>query len=203
MARRWYGLWGHRIPVMPDEVATLFVETVTLQPPPAKEAPRPQRVRSRARRSGRSLSNWRCRSARAVAQPIPWRRRPPPAPVVEAPPRPAGPVTLGTELSVACPERRPPAYPPLSRRLGEEGKVVLRVELDEQGAVSSARVATAERLCAPRRGGAGRGEALALHAGAARRPAGARSGDAAFQVRAALRIAVLRRLTFSDWIRHE
>jgi len=44
---------------------------------------------------------------------------------------------------VACPERRPPTYPPLSRRLGEEGKVVLRVELDEQGSVSSARIATA------------------------------------------------------------
>jgi protein TonB len=69
---------------------------------------------------------------------------PPPAPPVEAVPvKPAGPITLGTELAVACPERRAPNYPPLSRRLGEEGKAVLRVELDEQGHVSAARVATA------------------------------------------------------------
>ena len=49
-------------------------------------------------------------------------------------------MTLGTELSVSCPQRRPPAYPPLSRRLGEEGKTVLRVELDAQGAISAAQV---------------------------------------------------------------
>ena len=69
---------------------------------------------------------------------------PPPAPPGEAAPaRPAGPVSLGSELAVACPERSAPVYPPLSRRQGEEGKVVLRVELDEQGRVGAARVATA------------------------------------------------------------
>ena len=55
---------------------------------------------------------------------------------------PAGPVTLGTELAVTCPERTPPIYPPLSRRLGETGKVVLSVELDETGRVSAAQVIT-------------------------------------------------------------
>ncbi len=68
---------------------------------------------------------------------------PPPEPVVEAPPAPqmpAGPVTLSSELSVACPHLNAPAYPPLSRRLGEEGKLVLRVELDEQGHVNVAQV---------------------------------------------------------------
>jgi protein TonB len=53
---------------------------------------------------------------------------------------PAGPVTLGEELSVACPERRAPAYPAISRRLGEEGMVVLRVELDQAGSVVHAEV---------------------------------------------------------------
>ena len=43
---------------------------------------------------------------------------------------------------MACPERTPPAYPPLARRLGETGKVVLRVELDESGRVSAAQVLT-------------------------------------------------------------
>jgi protein TonB len=51
-------------------------------------------------------------------------------------------VSLSGELSVACPERSPPSYPAVSRHLGEEGTVILRVELDESGQVSSARVAT-------------------------------------------------------------
>ena len=46
------------------------------------------------------------------------------------------------ELAVACPERTPPRYPALSRRLGEEGIVVLRVELDETGRVAAAQVAS-------------------------------------------------------------
>lgn len=51
-----------------------------------------------------------------------------------------GPVTLSAELSVACPELSAPAYPALSKRLGEEGKLVLRVELDEKGRVNVAQV---------------------------------------------------------------
>ena len=53
---------------------------------------------------------------------------------------PTAPVTLLTELSVTCPELSPPSYPSLSRRLGEEGKLVLRVELDKNGHVSTASV---------------------------------------------------------------
>lgn len=56
---------------------------------------------------------------------------------------------MSSDLAVACPQRTAPAYPRLSRRLGETGKVVLRVELDEQGQVASARVEIAsgfERL---------------------------------------------------------
>ncbi len=55
-------------------------------------------------------------------------------------PLPAGPLALGAELSVACPERAPPHYPAASRRRGEAGIVSLRVELDEQGHVAAARV---------------------------------------------------------------
>tara|TARA_Y100001936_G_scaffold249272_1_gene299202 strand:- start:31032 stop:31715 length:684 start_codon:yes stop_codon:yes gene_type:complete len=56
-------------------------------------------------------------------------------------PAPSAPVTLLTELSVTCPTLSPPSYPALSRRLGEEGKLVLRVELDKKGRVSEASVA--------------------------------------------------------------
>lgn len=44
------------------------------------------------------------------------------------------------ELAVTCPERTPPEYPQLSRRLGETGTVLLEVELDERGQVAAARV---------------------------------------------------------------
>lgn len=50
------------------------------------------------------------------------------------------PMTLTSELALVCPERRPPPYPSVSRRLGESGRVVLRVELDESGRVIEARV---------------------------------------------------------------
>ena len=62
--------------------------------------------------------------------------RPAPLPV----PKPAGPLTLNADLVVACPEHVAPAYPSLSLRLGETGKVVLRVELDEEGRIDMARI---------------------------------------------------------------
>jgi protein TonB len=78
-----------------------------------------------------------------VAPPPEPEREPEPVAAAEPPPAPqmpAGPVTLSSELSVACPELNAPAYPALSRRLGEEGKLVLRVELDEKGRVNVAQV---------------------------------------------------------------
>lgn len=79
-----------------------------------------------------------------IAPPPPPMPEPIRAPVVEAPPMPlpVGPVALSSELSVACPERVAPAYPSQSRRFGEEGTVVLRVELDESGHVAVARVSS-------------------------------------------------------------
>lgn len=70
----------------------------------------------------------------AVAQPS--------APSVNAalPTAPPMPVTLGSELSLNCSERTPPAYPKQSMRLGEQGKTVLQVELDESGRVAAVAV---------------------------------------------------------------
>jgi len=47
---------------------------------------------------------------------------------------------LSSELSVSCPTLTPPEYPAISRRMGEEGKLVLRVELDESGRIDDAKV---------------------------------------------------------------
>lgn len=46
------------------------------------------------------------------------------------------------ELSVSCSERTPPAYPKQSLRLGEQGKTVVQVELDELGRVAHVAIKT-------------------------------------------------------------
>jgi protein TonB len=144
-----YGLMNARVIPVPDEVLTLFVETITTPSPPrAAELPKPARP-EKPRPVEQPQPRQLVAEAPVVAPSEPVAPPPPPAPVMEAPPapapapapKPAGPLSLGTELAVSCPQRTPPAYPPLSRRRGEEGKVVLQVELDEQGAVSAARVA--------------------------------------------------------------
>lgn len=61
--------------------------------------------------------------------------------VVEAPPKPAMLLMMSLELSLACPQRTPPSYPAVSRRLGEQGQVKLQVDLDETGSITFARVA--------------------------------------------------------------
>lgn len=76
----------------------------------------------------------------AAPQPVVAPPVPAPAAEPEAPPKPAGPVILTSELSVICPERTAPEYPAQARRRGEQGQVVLRVNLDETGRVSAVRV---------------------------------------------------------------
>lgn len=60
---------------------------------------------------------------------------------IAGPPRAASPSTVSSDLSLACPVRTAPVYPRSARRLGETGKVSLRVELDETGRVVSSDVA--------------------------------------------------------------
>lgn len=138
-----WALMSLRIIPVPDEVVTLFVEPLRTEPqPPVPPKPAEKPV-PREKPALRQLIAEV--PARAPSEPV-AEVPPSAAPAVEArpaePPRPTGPVSLGTELSVVCSERTPPAYPATARRLGEEGTVVLRVELDEAGAVAAARVAT-------------------------------------------------------------
>lgn len=53
----------------------------------------------------------------------------------------AVPVGGTADLSLACPVRTAPVYPLTARKLGETGKVVLRVELDETGRLVASDVA--------------------------------------------------------------
>jgi protein TonB len=52
------------------------------------------------------------------------------------------PVLNKDELSVICSDQTQPVYPKLSLRLGEQGKTVLLVELDERGRVANVTVKT-------------------------------------------------------------
>lgn len=143
-----WGLWQHRLLPTPNEISTLFVTFIAPPAPEKKEEPKrpPPRPKPVEKPQPRQLV-----AETPVIAPADYVTPPPPpkpAPVIEAPiappapPKQVGPVSLGGELSVACPERTPPRYPPASRRIGEEGTVVLRVELDETGGVALARVQT-------------------------------------------------------------
>jgi len=138
-----WGLWAHRLLPTPADAATLFVNFIAPPSPPKvaealkREPPKP---RPEEKPQPRQLV-----ADAPVTSPTDAVALPPlAAPAITAPAesRPTGPVALGGELSVSCPERTAPNYPVLSRRMNETGVTVLRVELDEQGHVSSARVAT-------------------------------------------------------------
>ena len=140
----WW-LWSQHLIPAPDAAMTLFVDFIAPPPPKAEESP-PAKPRPPEKPQARQLV-----AEAPVQSPIDYvAPLPPPAPVKEVaptpPPKAVGPVNLGSELSVACTERTPPAYPSVARRFGEEGTVTLRVELDEQGTVAAARVAAAYAL---------------------------------------------------------
>jgi protein TonB len=157
----FYSLWHYRILPPPAEVATLFVDLLTetpkVEPPKPKREPKPPKPRPPRREKPVQPPPPQQLAAQAqVVQPSDPVVPPPPAPPaprIEAPakpepppppppPRPADPVMLSGELAITCPDRTPPVYPSISRRLGEEGKVVLRVELDETGRIDRATVKT-------------------------------------------------------------
>ncbi|HEX5784577.1 MAG TPA: energy transducer TonB [Burkholderiaceae bacterium] len=70
-------------------------------------------------------------------------------PVATAPSAPPAPPALPAPPRIQLPDsnadylnNRPPAYPPLSRRLGEQGKVLVRVLIEVDGSASQAEVKT-------------------------------------------------------------
>lgn len=143
-----WGLWQHRLIPGPQEAMTLFVNFIA-PPAPEKKAepkPPPPKLKPQPKPVEKPQPRQIVAATPAIAPTDYVAPPPPPAPVIEAPPapppKPVEPLALGGELAVACPERTPPRYPPLSRRLGEEGTAVLRVELDEQGQIGAARVST-------------------------------------------------------------
>jgi protein TonB len=160
-----YAAMSYKLLPPPEEAVTLFVNLIN-PPPPKKddyqpEPPKsPQKVKldkpqplERSKPLPVLVSNAPVTSAaEAVAPPVVLSVVPtaPPesvieaplaaGPVVEAPPKPAAPLMMSLDLSLACPQRTPPSYPAVSRRLGEQGQVKLQVDLDETGRITFARV---------------------------------------------------------------
>ncbi len=148
-------LWNQRLIPPPEQIVTLFADILTIPVPETapKAKPEPPPVKLQPIKKPKPKPKQRRLTAKTPVLPKQEFAAPPPEaetevdlepePVIEAPP-PAqiqtGPVMLSSELSVSCPKLTAPAYPSLSRRMGEEGKLVLRVELDETGRVDEARV---------------------------------------------------------------
>jgi protein TonB len=121
----------------------LFAQLIS--PPPPAAAPEPPRPTRRPEAAHPTPAPVQL-AAQTESAAVPAIVAPSP-PVQEAPPRVqaapvTGPVALGGELSVICAERPPPDYPPTSRRIGEQGRTVIRVELDTDGRIADARIDT-------------------------------------------------------------
>jgi len=141
-----YELWSYRIIPTPDEAITLMV---TLINPPSPAQPKPPKPVEPPPLEPPPPEHLHLAAEAPVALPDepvvyvpPISPPPPPPPAVVAPPLPPQPVLLSSELSVVCPERSPPDYPSLSMRMNEQGKVVLRVELGEDGSVANLEIKT-------------------------------------------------------------
>ncbi|HET9462927.1 MAG TPA: TonB family protein [Thiobacillus sp.] len=166
-----YGLSSVRVIPHPSEAVTLFVTLISPpQPQPSSAPPTPASVQAkRARppeppRQPKPVEREAPRPAEpphyhlATEAPVvspteATELRPPSEPAIDAPEsgasdaqsspsQIAGPVSLASDLALVCPVRTPPPYPSVSRRLGETGKAVLQVELDETGRVTAAKVIT-------------------------------------------------------------
>lgn len=137
----WYGLWSYHIIPTPDEAITLMVDLINPTPHVQPESPVPEPSKP-AKTIAPPTPQPRVAETPVVMPDEPVAPAPPPAPIVVTPPLPPQPVLLSGELSVSCPERSPPDYPALSRRMNEQGKVVLRVELDVEGQITNVTVST-------------------------------------------------------------
>ncbi len=157
-AALFYGLWKNQLIPPPEQMVTLFADfitapkpelapTIAQEPPPAKlqpiKKPDPKPVQPRLVAKAPALPEEEPAAPEPEPEPIlepEIELTPEPEVVTQPAQMPTGPVTLSSELSVSCPNMRKPTYPAISRRMGEEGDVVLRVEIDENGHVVSAAV---------------------------------------------------------------
>jgi protein TonB len=134
-----YALWSYRIIPTPDEAITLMVNLIKAAPPEQPKPPKPAVHKLPPPEPLPPEHPHLVAETPVVSPEEPVAYSPPPPPVIEAPPQP---MALIGELSAACPDRYPPEYPAFSKRLNEQGKVILRVVLGEDGLVAGIEVQT-------------------------------------------------------------
>lgn len=148
-----YVAMSYKLIPPPQEAVTLFVDLINPpppkkeEPPPEPPKPPPQKVKlvkpKRVEQPKPAPVLVAEAPVTSASEPV----APPPEPVIEAPPVPepasqsSAPVVMSSELSLSCPQRAMPNYPAASRRLSEQGRLVLRVELDETGRITLVKVA--------------------------------------------------------------
>ncbi|MDH5553192.1 MAG: energy transducer TonB [Nitrosomonas sp.] len=155
-AALFYGLWKNQLIPPPEQMVTLFADfitapkpelapTIAQEPPPAKlqplKKPDPKPVQPRLVAKAPALPEEEAAAPTPEPEPIlkpEIELTPEPEVITQPAQMQTGPITLTSELSVSCPTLSAPVYPSISRRMGEEGKLVLRVELDENGRVDTA-----------------------------------------------------------------
>ena len=123
--------------ILPTPAASPAAEA-SMPPPPVAEAARDLVPSPGAPSSVASSSTGSTSVAVPVAAPAAAVAPPAAPPKIELP-----------SASAAYLNNPPPAYPPLSRRLGEQGRVVLRVRIEPDGTASAAEIRTSsgyERL---------------------------------------------------------
>ncbi|MEW5967338.1 MAG: energy transducer TonB [Pseudomonadota bacterium] len=130
-------------PVLPSPIHVRLIETtaeppepVTAPPPPVVTPPRPQPARA----SSPPVTAAPSAASQSVADPVPAPRptepvapAAAPAPVAQPQPAPAPPPVVQPRFDAAYLDNPRPPYPSVSRRLGEEGEVRLRVQVDPAG----------------------------------------------------------------------
>lgn len=130
-------------PVLPSPIHVRLIETtaeplapVTAPPPPVVTPSRPQPARAPSPPVAPALSA----APQSVAEPVPAPRPTEPfapvaapAPIAPPQPAPAPPPVVQPRFDAAYLDNPRPPYPSVSRRMGEEGEVRLRVQVDPAG----------------------------------------------------------------------
>jgi protein TonB len=135
-----YGLWSYRFIPTPDEALTIMVNMINPLPTQG-ETPKslpPKLIKPRLPEPSPLEPTQLQVEAPVTKQDEPLVNVTPQ--VVADSPLSTQPVELIGELSVVCPKRSQPEYPTKAKRMNQQGKVMLRVELGEDGNVTHVEV---------------------------------------------------------------
>jgi len=130
-----------------SEAAPIMVELIKPRvetPPPPKSKPKPLEMKPQPVQLPQPLPEPPPPVLTAApTAPSPVLAPPPPPPIIAAPPAPPAPPAVTAPVFDAAYLNNPaPRYPALSRRLGEQGRVTLRVVVNPAGRADSVQVRT-------------------------------------------------------------